>query len=219
MAFVRSTALAVLGLALGIRRPVTGVGGRLRGGAARRRRRVDRPRPVSPGFYRHHMTTVSIADLGNVPAEYRHHPKTITPGDDLVLPAAHLKWYEVRREDAAVSGEVRDEARAFLRAETEAGRLEISGELGFAILHLCGESFYFLIVCTWRNVNEMWESVYTNDGSGFTPVVQGPHLEVICVWELGVVRHEQQAWTRYLYSARDERAKLAYLHDRLTGSA
>jgi hypothetical protein len=165
------------------------------------------------------MTTGSIADLGNVPAEYRHHPKTITPGDDLVLPAAHLKWYEVRREDAAVSDEVRDEARAFLRAEAEAGRLEISGELGFAILHLCGKSFYFLIVCTWRNVNEMWESVYTNDGSGFAPVVQGPHLEVICVWELGVVRHEQQAWTRYLYSARDEPAKLAYLHDRLTGSA
>jgi hypothetical protein len=61
------------------------------------------------------MTTVSITDLGKVPAEYRHHPKAITPGDDLVLPAAHLKRYEVRREDATVSDEVRDEARAFLR--------------------------------------------------------------------------------------------------------
>ena len=110
------------------------------------------------------MTTVSISDLGNVPAEYRHHPKTITAGDDLVLPAAHLKWYEVRREDAAVSDEIRDEARAYLRDEAEAGRLEISGELGFAILHLCEESFYFLIVCTWRNVNEMWESVYSRPG-------------------------------------------------------
>lgn len=165
------------------------------------------------------MTTVSIAEVGNVPAEYRHHPKTITPGDGLVLPEAHLKWYEVRHEDATVPDEVREDARAFLRTEADAGRLEISGELGFAILHLCGESFYFLIVCTWRNVNEMWESVYTSDGGGFQPVVQGPHMEVICVWELGVVMHEQQAWTRYLYSARDEPAKLAYLADRLTGSA
>jgi hypothetical protein len=33
------------------------------------------------------------------------------------------------------------------------------------------------------------------------------------------VLHEQQAWTRYLYSARDERAKLEYLRDRFTGSA
>jgi len=165
------------------------------------------------------MSTISLADLGNVPAEYHHHPKTIMPGDDLVLPAAHLKWYEVRREDATVSDEVRADARAFLRAEAEAARLDISGELGLAILHLCGESFYFLIVCTWRHVNEMWESVYTNDGSGFEPVVQGPHLEVICVWELGVVLHEQQAWTRYLYSARDGPAKLAYMADRLTGSA
>ncbi|HEX6578325.1 MAG TPA: hypothetical protein VF082_08155 [Jiangellaceae bacterium] len=165
------------------------------------------------------MTTVSIAEVGNVPAEYRHHPKAITPGDDLVLPAAHLKWYEVRREDATVSATVRADARAFLRAEAAAGRLQISGELGFAILHLCGESFYFLIVCTWRNVNELWETVYTGDGSGFEPVAQGTHMEVICVWELGVVVHEQQAWTRYLYSARDERAKLEYLADRLTGSA
>lgn len=165
------------------------------------------------------MTAVSIADVGNVPAEYHHHPKTITPGDGLVLPEAHLKWYEVRHEDATVPDEVREGARAFLRTEAEAGRLQISGELGFAILHLCGESFYFLIVCTWRNVNEMWESVYTGDGSGFQPVIQGPHMEVICVWELGVVMHEQQAWTRYLYSARDEPAKRAYLANRLTGSA
>ena len=165
------------------------------------------------------MTTLSIADLGNVPADYRHPPKAITPGDDLVLPAAHLKWYEVRREHATVSAAVRDDARAFLRAEATAGRLQISGELGFAILHLCEESFYFLIVCTWRNVNELWETVYTNDGSGFEAVAQGTHMEVICVWELGVVVHEQQAWTRYLYSARDEPAKLAYLADLLTGSA
>ena len=165
------------------------------------------------------MTPVSLAELGNVPAEYRHHPKTFTPGEDLVLPAAHLKWYDVSREDAAVSDDVRDDARAFLLAEAEAGRLEISGELGFAILHLCGESFYFLIVCTWRNTNELWVTVYTNGGAGFELVDQGTHMEVICVWELGVVLHEQQAWTRYLYSARDEPAKLTYLSDRLTGSA
>ena len=49
------------------------------------------------------------------------------------------------------------------------------------------------------------------------------------VWRAGsTLRHEieaerltdmEQAWTRYLYSARDERAKLEYLAARLTGSA
>ena len=72
------------------------------------------------------------------------------------------------------------------------------------IFHLCGESFYFLIVLTWRNQNEMWESLYGQDvakGGGFQLIPQGTHLEVICVWELGAVVHERQAWTEYLMSA------------------
>lgn len=43
-------------------------------------------------------------------------------------------------------------------------------------------------------------------------------MEVICVWELGAVLHEHQAWTRYLRSSRDEKAKRAYLNDQFTGS-
>jgi len=163
-----------------------------------------------------------LAGIGNIPAEYRHEPKLIIPGDDLVLPHAHLKWYDVRVAEAAIPDDLRTEARDFLRSEAEAGRLDITGELGFVILHLCGDSFFFLIVCTWRNANEMWESLYTKDttvAGPFQMVPQGTHLEIICVWELGAVLHEQQAWTRYLYSARDEQAKLAYLGDRFTGSA
>lgn len=39
------------------------------------------------------------------------------------------------------------------------GALSLSGDLGFAILHRCGESFYFLLVSTWGNDNELWETV------------------------------------------------------------
>ena len=101
------------------------------------------------------------------------------------------------------------------------GPAGLAGELGFVICHRCGDSFYFLLVCTWRNQNEMWETVYAKDvatGAGFQLVPQGTHLEVICVWELGAVLHEQQAWSRYLRSARAEQDKLAYLHDRFSGS-
>ena len=38
-----------------------------------------------------------------------------------------------------------------------------------------------------------------------------------CVWVLGAVWHEQQAWTRYLYSERDDAAKYAYVQDQMTG--
>jgi hypothetical protein len=162
-----------------------------------------------------------LASLGNIPADYRHRPKLVTPADDLVLPNALLKWYDVREAGASITDRTRSEARDFAVAEVATGRLRIDGELGFVIHHLCGESFYFLIVCTWRNVNEMWETLYARDdekGGPFELVPQGTHMEIICVWELGAVLHEQRAWSRYLYSARDEQAKLEYLDDRFTGT-
>lgn len=170
------------------------------------------------------MTTnlARLSTIGNViPAGYRHYPKLITPADDLVLPDAHLKWYDVYRPQAGMDAGLRDQAREFVLAQARAERLQISGELGFVIHHLCGESFYFLIVCTWRNANEMWETLYGRDladGGPFRLIPQGTHLEVICVWELGAVLHEQQAWIRYLYSDRDEQAKLAYIEDRFSGT-
>lgn len=162
-----------------------------------------------------------LSAIGNVPTEYRHYPKQVLPGTELALADSHLKWYQVREADARISDELDARAREFVRTETESGRLDLAGELGFVIHHLCGESFYFVIVCTWRNCNEMWETVYTMDtktDTTYTEVDQQRRLEVICVWELGAVLHEQQAWIRYLYSDRDEQAKLAYIGDSFTGT-
>ncbi|HET6210172.1 MAG TPA: hypothetical protein VFD94_07310 [Jatrophihabitans sp.] len=166
------------------------------------------------------LDSAVLAGLGNIPADYRHHEKLISPGPDLALPGSYLKWYDVRRPEVEIPAELAAEGRQFLAEEVAAGRLAIDGELGFVICHRCGESFYFLLVCTWRNQNEMWESVYAQDlavGGGFALVPQDDHLEVICVWELGAVLHEQQAWSRYLRSARDEQAKRDYLCDRYRG--
>jgi hypothetical protein len=43
------------------------------------------------------------------------------------------------------------------------------------------------------------------------------HRGTFCVWELGAVWHERQAWVRFLSSQRDEAAKLAYINDRFSG--
>lgn len=167
--------------------------------------------------------TTQLPDLsrfGNIPSDYKHIPKLVVPGEDVALPDGYLKWYDVRAQDAVIPAEVRAQAREFLHSESDSGRLKLDGDLGFVIFHLCGDSFYFLIVLTWRNQNEMWETLYAQDlstGGGFSLVPQGTHLEVICVWELGAVVHERQAWTDYLNSARDDEAKAAYLQSRFTG--
>ncbi|MBB5958153.1 hypothetical protein FHS29_004761 [Saccharothrix tamanrassetensis] len=171
------------------------------------------------------MTTnlTHLAKLTSVEDGYRHYPKEVValPDHDVVLPDSHLKWYEVRKAEATVDPAVRTQGEEFLRAEVASGDLAISGELGFVVHHLCGESFHFLIVCTWRNNNEMWLTVYYREVTqheSFQRLEQGTHLQVICVWEMGAVLHERQAWSRFLYSDRDDEAKAAYLADRFNGT-
>jgi hypothetical protein len=170
--------------------------------------------------------TAQVAQVASVPLQhvdpaYRHYPKLVTPQAQLVLEGVRLKWYALARAEAPVPEAIRHLARDYLTSEAHAGRLELAGELGFVLLHLCGDDFFFLIVCTWRGNNEMWESVYFKQNAatpGFALVPrENRHKATLCVWELGPVWHEQQAWVRFLTSARDEAAQRAYLADRFAG--
>lgn len=154
--------------------------------------------------------------LGNVvPDGYSYYEKIITPGDDLILPTAWLKWYDLYPVDAPITDEQDAETRSFLTAEIE--QLNFAGDLGFVILHRAG-SVLLLLLTTWRNTNEMWEAVYVRDlqgTGGYLPVPRdGRHLPTYCVWELEAVWHKRHAWVRFLSSKRDPAAKLAYINDR-----
>lgn len=161
-------------------------------------------------------TTLSVAE------SYVHRDKRITPGEPLTVGATRLKWYDIALPDTGVEPGVAALARGHLILQTEFGALNLKGDLGFVILHRCGAGFYFLIVNSWANENEIWEQVFAKENAS-TPAFtlfprQGPQLPTYCVWELGAVLHEQQAWRRYLYSSRDEAAKRAYLSDQYEGS-
>jgi hypothetical protein len=161
-----------------------------------------------------------LANYGNVvPEGYQYYEKLITPGEDLSLPRAYLKWYNLRPLDTEITPEQIAETRAFLTAEVK--RLPLEGDLGFVILHRAG-AVLLLLLTTWRNTNEMWEVVYLKDvmqeGGSYQPVMpDSGHRGVYCVWELGAVWHERHAWVRFLSSKRDEAAKLAYINDRFSG--
>jgi hypothetical protein len=166
-----------------------------------------------------------LSRLGDVPSSYVHHQRLVTPGADLGLPGAYLKWYEIRRMLAPISAELVQESRDFLREQMETGRLGIENQVGFVVLHRgdgpSGPNTYLmLMVMTWRNTNELWQTVYTQDltgGTGFQRLDVEGHAPTYCVWELAPVWHEQQARTRFLYSSRDDAAKLAYVNDRFAG--
>ena len=165
---------------------------------------------------------VSLRESHALAPDYRHAPKHASPGPSIVLGEATLKWYDVTPSDAPVAPEMRTLARRVLEDCVEEGSLEIGEGLGFVILHRCGsEGFHFLLVGTWRNDNELWETVlakHADSDPGFGPwVVEDGHRPTFCVWELGVVAHERLAWARYLRSARDDGARRAYLDDLLEG--
>ena len=164
------------------------------------------------------QTTPHSGDLAAVPSEYRHVAKSIVPAEDLSLPGAHLKWYDICLADRVTPAAIREQAREFLRSEVAAGRLEFRGELGYAMLHLDGEG-YFLLVCVWRNTNELWQVLYGRDDTGFHPYPpkDGALRPNQNIFELDATAHERRAWSRFLTSARDEAARAAYVADRCTG--
>lgn len=162
-----------------------------------------------------------LGDLGNVvPEGYSYYEKLVTPGEGLSLPDAYLKWYDIRRPDVEIAQAQAAESRAFVEAEVTTGRLKIEGELGFVLLHHVGSAL-LLMVMTWRNTNEVWESVYVKDltrAEGYAPqLFETSHRGTFCVWELGPVWHERNAWVRFLGSRRDEEAKQGYVRDHFSG--
>lgn len=164
---------------------------------------------------------MSAVEQARFAPNYRHVEKFARAEPSLALGDTVLKWYDIGRDDAPVPLAIRAVARRSLRDAGRACELGALGELGFVILHRCGEDFYFLLVCTWRNENELWETVWAKNGKSdvlFRPwPTEGVHRPTYCVWELGTVCHEREAWTRYLLSARDDPAKHAYLRDRFDG--
>lgn len=167
------------------------------------------------------LPDLELEGLGNIAAGYRHVEKFIKPAQGIQLGDAYLKWYDIARSEAGVPSDIQNMARSYLQSEAALQNLSLGGELGFVILHRCGEAFYFLIICTWRNDNEIWETVYAKqsaDDPGFQPFpTAGSHRPTYCVWELGAVWHEKLAWSRYLRSSRDTVAKQTYLQDSYEG--
>jgi hypothetical protein len=156
----------------------------------------------------------------NVRIGYKHYSKLIAAGRELALPRALLKWYEISFEGRSMPIELIEGAREFVVTEAEIGCLALDDELGFVILHDCGD-IVFLIVSSWRGSNELWETVYQMDtfnGGEFTPVQSGSHRPTFCVWEMGAVWHETQAWSRYLYSPRGYSDREEWLADSYSGA-
>src|SRR5688572_1275073 len=111
------------------------------------------------------MTSKPSTAIQKGVSEYVHYDKFVEPDKNIELLNSTLKWYDIAKPDEPVLPEIKDLARRFLEKESAGGNLNDFGNLGFVILHRCGKDFYFLLVNTWRNGNELWETVYAKNGA------------------------------------------------------
>lgn len=168
------------------------------------------------------VTSIPQAPVRHVDQDYRHHDKIVTPRGLFEAGAARLKWYDIAVPERPVAPSVRALAERTLKAQSEQPDWDLSGDLGFVMLHRCGRDFYFLITCSWRGNNELWETVLYKQ-SDATPAFslfprEGSHKGTYCVWEMGVVWHETRAWAEFLRSRRDDRAIARYLDTQYSGA-
>ena len=164
---------------------------------------------------------MSALEQHDVTHDYRHRSKVASPEPSIMLGDAILKWYDIAPPEAPVPIAIRALARRCLRDATKSGTLGVDDGLGFVILHRCEDDFYFLLVSTWRNDNELWETVWAKCGEAdvfFHPWPSGgTHRPTFCVWELGAVSYERDAWGEYLRSPRDDAARRTYLRSSYDG--
>ena len=146
---------------------------------------------------------------------YRHYKKNIHSHGVIQPSNNRLKWYDITRGGKPIKQEIRDLARDFLSRQTTLVGIPSAQELGFVLLHRCGQGFYFLGLCTWRENNELWKTVFYFDAGkteDFALFPQdGPHKDTFCIWELAVVSHETLAWATYLLSDRTDQDADTYL--------
>lgn len=150
-----------------------------------------------------------------VDTAYHHYEKTIIPHGIVHPNNSHLKWYDIACKNKPIHASIRNLAQQFLNAKAASTGVPYKNELGFTLLHSCGENSYFLMLCTWRNSNELWKTVYhfdTKKAEGFAILPQEEeHKATFCVWELAVITHETSCWTKYLLSGRKQKHQKIYL--------
>ncbi|WP_238640014.1 hypothetical protein [Chryseobacterium elymi] len=73
-----------------------------------------------------------------------------------VLGKTRFKWYDLAEDPSAVSAQDIINAKTCIENADE--NFQNKDDLGFVIMHRCGEHC-LLLVCTWRSENELWESV------------------------------------------------------------
>lgn len=150
-------------------------------------------------------------------AEYKHEPRIVEPKGLIEDTSLILKMYAMVRQ-VPVDKYVLRNAKKFLRESIRKNKIgdnPILSGLGFAIL---SDDMLNLAVWDSKHPIVLKNSLYEYAGGFRTPnSLDIRHEGCFCIWELGIVAHERDAWKKYLASERTEQDKRAYLKNFFRG--
>jgi len=162
------------------------------------------------------MSEIDYNSIGNLRDDYQHQPRVVEPKGLVVTPNLVLKLYSMFK-DLPPEKRTVAEAKKILKKDITREVLDPLSGMGFAIL-----SEDMLNVSRW---DDEYPIVLKNDIYCFdkgniksAELVDVRDAGSYCVWELGIVNHERDAWMRFLNSGRGKSEKQRYLDDFIRGA-
>ena len=158
-----------------------------------------------------------LGNIGNIRKDYRHEPRHVSYTGLVASPNLVMKLYAMFKK-LPVSWDLIVDAKKFLVLETETERIEPLTGMGFAIL-----SEDTLNVARWDKEspivlkNQVYGYINLENKIGFAELLNTQEVGSFCIWELGIVNFEKNAWKEYLASERKEQDKKQYLDSVING--
>ncbi|HLD48794.1 MAG TPA: hypothetical protein VJB11_00350 [archaeon] len=151
----------------------------------------------------------------DIPDDYELVQRESTRTGIVICSSIILKFYDMHKTGNAPDAKLIDESQTFLLNEIKKGNIEPYLGLGFAIL-----SEDMLNVTRW---DSEYPIVLKNQIYGYKKDFESAELLDIrdvgsfCIYELGIVNHERNAWKKYLESKRRGIDKSKYLNSFFEG--
>jgi len=152
-----------------------------------------------------------LDSIGNF--DYFHEGRKVIPVGLVETSSLVLKMYNMVTELKPTNPV--ENARKFLKAEIKKGKINPLTGMGFAIL-----SRNNLNIALWDDKCPILPKNNLYDYTSFPKEVKRLDLNkdgAFCIWELGIVAHEKDAWKKYLISGRTKRNKERYLNNFMEG--
>jgi len=159
---------------------------------------------------------MSYESLGIVPKDYKNEQHEVQSIGLITEPNLVLKLYHMFVSDKPLDPNYLEQNMEYIEKQIRDDVIKSHIGMGFA--KVCKDA---IGVATWDENNPIViqsQLFYVKNQDISTAEEmnigeEGPY----CVWELGIVAHEKEAWKRYLDSQHTEKDKEKYLNDTIEG--